>query len=327
MTVLLINGKTGGGAEKIVEILKERTKTQTIYLDEITGIKNKIIRIFLHIYAVIKLAYFIKKNKVKMVISFLERSNLVNVITGFITGHIAITSVRINLAQEYRTRPWYIYIAKFIYKRADRIIAVSKGVKSMLVELGVPDNKIEVIYNGVEIGYPYSKREKIILGAGRLEKQKNFELLLKAFSLLNKPEYKLYICGSGRELKKLQNLTEKLCIADSVVFTGWVNMDEMLKKTKVFVLTSLWEGFPNVILEALAYGVPVVSVNAKYGVDEILENKYGIICSYSPVDIRNKILSLLENNELWKFYSETGLKRAEEFSIKKMVDAYTRFIK
>ncbi|MCS7184819.1 MAG: glycosyltransferase [bacterium] len=328
MTIILINRKTGGGAEKIANLIAEKLKINIIFLDEdIIKIKFKPIKILLHIYAIIKLALYIKTKKIKSVLSFLERSNIINIITSFLTGHKAIVSVRINIIKEYEKFPFYIKFAKFIYKKSYKIIAVSNGVKQMLESMDIDKEKIEVIHNAVEVKYSNTLPDNIITGIGRLERQKNFELLIKAFSLLNVSKYKLIICGVGSMYKKLSIMIEKLCLKDSVILKGWCNVGEILLKTKVFVLSSLWEGFPNAMLEAMAYGVPIVAVNANYGVSEILEDgKYGLICEYDPIDMKRKIELLINDEKLWQEYSKASKIRAQAFNVDTMLEKYKKYI-
>ncbi len=111
-------------------------------------------------------------------------------------------------------------------------------------------------------------RDKIIVGAGRLTEQKNFELLIKAFSCLANdfPEYKLVIYGKGPKEKELIEFAEKLEIRERVCFPGQIdNMPDELEKASLFVLSSNYEGMPNVLMEAMALGVPCVSTDCDGG--------------------------------------------------------------
>lgn len=112
------------------------------------------------------------------------------------------------------------------------------------------------------------EREKVIIGAGRLNGQKNFPLLISSFSKIAEkfPEYKLVIYGKGELLESLKSLAEEKGVGDRVEFPGFVtNMPEILEKASMFVLSSDYEGMPNALMEAMALGVPCVSTDCGGG--------------------------------------------------------------
>lgn len=112
------------------------------------------------------------------------------------------------------------------------------------------------------------EREKVIIGAGRLNSQKNFPLLISAFAKIAKdfPEYKLCIYGKGGLLESLQELAKEKGVGDRVEFPGFAtNMPEILEKASMFVLSSDYEGMPNALMEAMALGVPCVSTDCGGG--------------------------------------------------------------
>ena len=122
----------------------------------------------------------------------------------------------------------------------------------------------------------------MVLGVGRLEQQKDFPTLIHAFAKVRQMQTaKLVILGSGREEKKLLSLVDELKLNEDVAMLGFVdNPYAYMAKSAVFVLSSAWEGFGNVIVEAMAVGTPVVSTNCPNGPEEILDNgKYGELVS------------------------------------------------
>jgi len=187
-------------------------------------------------------------------------------------------------------------LVRILYPKMDKIIAVSKGVAEDLMQVvQLPKNKLQVIYNPVikkaeilrksqEIpSHPFfrEKRKKgmiIIIGIGRLTKQKDFPTLLKAFGKIKKhKDARLIILGEGEERIKLEGLIKKLNLSSFVSLPGFVkNPYSYLKNSDLFVLSSKWEGLPTVLIEALACGIPVVSTDCPSGPREILEEgKYG----------------------------------------------------
>lgn len=112
------------------------------------------------------------------------------------------------------------------------------------------------------------EREQVIIGAGRLNSQKNFPLLISSFAQIAKdfPEYKLRIYGKGGLLESLQSLAKEKGVGDRVEFPGYVpNMPEVLEKASMFVLSSDYEGMPNALMEAMASGLPCVSTDCGGG--------------------------------------------------------------
>ena len=112
------------------------------------------------------------------------------------------------------------------------------------------------------------EREKVIVGAGRLNTQKNFPLLIRAFAKVADrfPEHKLVIYGQGALEESLKTLAGELGVGDRVVFPGYVdNMPERLEKASMFVLSSDYEGMPNALMEAMASGLPCVSCDCGGG--------------------------------------------------------------
>ena len=181
---------------------------------------------------------------------------------------------------------------RFLYPFADSIIAISHGVaRDLATTAKLSLESIEVIYNPTispqlseksqeSIGHPWFApgQSPVVLGVGRLEQQKDFPTLIHAFAKVRQMQTaKLVILGSGREEKKLLSLVDELKLNEDVAMLGFVdNPYAYMAKSAVFVLSSAWEGFGNVIVEAMAVGTPVVSTNCPNGPEEILDNgKYG----------------------------------------------------
>ena len=194
----------------------------------------------------------------------------------------------------------YMKMAKKTYRFADEIVAVSEGVAKSITEYtSIPLEDISVIYNPIIDGSFYLKAnddiegdvtlgDNAVVAAGRLTEQKNFNLLIKAFSLvLSKvPDAKLFIFGDGEERQSLMNLIDNLKLTHCVFIHKYVdNVLKYMKRAKVFVLSSRWEGFGNVLAEAMACGTHLVSTDCESGPSEILENgKYGILTPNDSVE-------------------------------------------
>jgi len=227
------------------------------------------------------------------------------------------------------------------YPKADIVVAVSKGVAEDLVEnFGLPPEKVRVIYNPVmvsevqrmaaeEVDHPWFKpgQPPVILGVGRLVPQKDFPTLLRAFSLVRQVRpARLVILGEGEERPKLEQIAYQLGIQNDVLMPGFVkNPYAFMAKSAVFVLSSAYEGFGNVIVEALLCGCPVVSTDCRSGPREILEGgRYGRLVSVGDVEgLARAILETLENPNK-PADKEARIRRALEFSLDKIVSQYLK---
>lgn len=186
-----------------------------------------------------------------------------------------------------RTRPM-----RWFYPRVDHIVAVSEGVAADTLALtGLPVDKVSVIRNPVitprllesaraPVDHPwlYDGGDPVILGAGRLTVQKDFATLIRAFALLNaRRPTRLVILGEGRLRGELEALAAELGVAERVALPGYAeNPHAWMTKAALFVLSSRWEGSPNVLTEALALGVPAVATDCPSGPREILQDgRYG----------------------------------------------------
>ncbi|MDX8047127.1 glycosyltransferase [Gracilibacillus sp. S3-1-1] len=222
---------------------------------------------------------------------------------------------------------------------ADKIIALSKGVKTDLIEnFNVRKNKITVIYNPVEnkkilklskeVVTDLSKEEgeQLIIAAGRLVEQKDYPTLIKAFHIVSqKVNARLIIMGKGELEDKLLNLCRKLEVEEKVDFIGFKkNPYKYMRIADVFVLSSKWEGFGHVLVESMATGTPVISTNCKSGPSEIIgDNKYGLLVPVKDSNVLADNLEkiLMNENEKNKF-SKLGKIRSAEFDAKIITEQY-----
>lgn len=175
---------------------------------------------------------------------------------------------------------------RLMYPFIDGIIAVSEGVKQDTIAVaGIDPRRIEVVRNPVitprlqELAqqpapHPWldNGQTPVILGAGRLTVQKDFDCLIRAVASLSKKlPCRLIILGDGRQASKLKSLAAELKVADRISFPGFTdNPYAYMARADLFVLSSRWEGSPNVLTEAMALGTPVLSTDCPSGPREIL---------------------------------------------------------
>jgi len=184
-------------------------------------------------------------------------------------------------------RWWKLRNLRRLYHRADGYIAVSRGIADDLVRyLDVPRERIHVLPNPVVTdallnqprtrpGHPWFApgEPPVILGAGGLRQQKDFSTLIRAFALLRaRRRCRLVILGEGRQRRRLERLVRNLGVEEDVDLPGWKpDLHAYMAHAAVFALSSRWEGFGNVLVEAMALGTPVVATDCPTGPREILQ--------------------------------------------------------
>ena len=232
------------------------------------------------------------------------------------------------------------------------ILAVSHDTKRCITKDGVNVNDIETLHNGIdidawkaELGTPVLRKEfnikedEFLIGtvARIAQKHKDLPTFYKVAAEIRKsiPQVKFVIVGDGHgdELTKAKNTVERLGLSDSLFFTGHrSDLLDIYASLDLFLMTSLTEGLPNTILEAMAMGVPVVST-AVAGVPEVVEhNTTGYLSPIGDVQgLSRQVIKLLRDRDLIKRFQQTSRERIEkEFSfahrVKKMEDYYEHFI-
>jgi glycosyltransferase involved in cell wall biosynthesis len=210
-------------------------------------------------------------------------------------------SVRSNLSQEAEHAPsrvgrWLPRLARVFYPRAQAVIAVSQGVADDLEGLiGAGRARVLVIPNPVvtpdlttlaaaAADHPWFKpglivgAPPVVLAAGRLSPQKDFQTLIRAFALLVRDrDLRLLILGEGPERAALEFLVRDLGLTGRVALPGFrANPFALMARARLFVLSSAWEGLPGVLIQAMACGTPVVSTDCPSGPREVLaDGRYG----------------------------------------------------
>jgi len=200
-----------------------------------------------------------------------------------------VGSERANISFNKYLSKWfglYKMVLRLSFLICDKIHCVSEGTKQDLCKvLDIPTNKVKVIVNPAPkaissdalvddpiADFLSSLEEPTIFAVGRLAPQKDYQLLLSSFADLQKSKKSnLVIFGQGNQLSTLQSLSEKLGIGDRVYFMGFIDYPFRYSKyADLFVLSSIYEGYPNVLVEALSVGMSVVASDCDFGPREIL---------------------------------------------------------
>ena len=250
------------------------------------------------------------------------------------------TQLSISCVRELNTSSRVLGLAiRLTYPSASGLIAVSEGVKKDICRLGgLPESLVRVIYNPTTIGVsphrePIETRQKLwgagfdhhILSVGMLKEQKDHATLIEAFaqlpSVLNA---KLAILGEGSLRPELEALVKRLGIQDRVAIPGFaIDPYPWFRSADLFVLSSRWEGFGNVIVEALECGVPVVSTDCKSGPAEILANgRYGKLV---PVQDPAALAAAIVESLTQPVDRSQLMGRAKDFAVGTIADQYLAY--
>jgi glycosyltransferase involved in cell wall biosynthesis len=233
------------------------------------------------------------------------------------------------------------FAVRISYRRADRVVAISDGVGAALARrFGIDPIRVLTIHNAVDVSTVRARAEEpagnpsaqpFIVAAGRLVPQKGFDLLIRAFAarLANRP-ISLVIAGEGPERTALEALARSLNIQSRVHLPGFVgNPWSYFARAAAFVCSSRWEGFGNVIIEAMACGVPVVSTDCEYGPREIIRhNESGLLVPVENVDALAEAIGLVvDDQRLASRLADGARRRACDFDVGHMTRAYEQLFR
>ncbi|MDB9733871.1 glycosyltransferase [Porticoccaceae bacterium] len=362
--VLCANMKKGGAERVISLLLSEFIKDKNLSLhfvqmesgldyelpEDLHSIilsdsKKGSIRKFIELpYVAFQISNYIKNNDIDIVISFLYRPNYVNILSKLFGANFrCIINVRSTTSR-------YIYngllgkvnlfLVKNLFNRSDLIISNSKGVDDDLKSLFQVTTATKVIHNPIDLDniakssricedheFNFRANVKYIISVGRLIPLKKNIDLIEAFHNLQKEDsnLELIFLGDGPSKNSLKGLSKKLGISSKIYFLGNVsNPFYYLKRSNLFVLNSEIEGFPNVLVEAMACNLPVISSDCKSGPREILQNeKYGLL--YPVGDVKELVAKmkyyLYSNIDLQKV-KDMGQERVINFDKNKIVNQF-----
>lgn len=242
--------------------------------------------------------------------TFLFHGNLVGRVAGCLAGvPVIVSGIRVA---EHSSR-WHGRLDRWTSRLVTHNVCVSRGVADFSVHAtGLQREKISVIPNGVDYDL-YAKavpvdltqfglnlHAPVVITVGRLSEQKGvrFLLLAAATVLQTRPECQFLIVGDGPLRRSLEDFANSLAIASSVHFVGARgDVPGLLKASQLFVLSSLWEGMPNALLEAMASGLPVIATSVEGSRELIRDHESGILVpTQNPDALATAILQMLNHS-------------------------------
>jgi GalNAc-alpha-(1->4)-GalNAc-alpha-(1->3)-diNAcBac-PP-undecaprenol alpha-1,4-N-acetyl-D-galactosaminyltransferase len=260
------------------------------------GIINKI---HFNVSRIFHLRKVLKIHNPDVVLSFLDVTNITTILASLGLNNKVVVSERINPETNPVLNSFWFYLRKLLYKRADIVVAQTMSASTWL------DKNCSIcshiIPNPVRKLKKYNvTRINRIISIGRLDKQKGHDVLIKSFSKIEKnyPDWSVDIYGEGPEKNELNILIAELNLQAKIFLKGETHdVENVLSEAGMFVLASRFEGFPNVLLEAMSLGCPVISTNCKSGPSEIITNNENgfLIDVDDELQLADKISFLIEN--------------------------------
>lgn len=264
--------------------------------------------------SVLPLARWLRQNRPPVLLVAKDRAGRAALWARRISGVDTRIAIRLgtNLSAALAGRGWLRRVTRTLpmrwsYRMAERVIAVSHGVAEDTARVtGLPPERISVAHNPVitprllaltkePVDHPWFTKHgaPVILAAGRLTRQKDFPTLIRAFAQARAARpCRLIILGDGGQRGKLQTLATELGVADDVDLPGFAtNPYAWMHAADLFVLSSRWEGSPNVLTEAMACGTPVVSTDCPSGPRETLQDgRFGPLVPVANADALGKAI-------------------------------------
>lgn len=341
--VLYISSLSKGGSERVLVNLAEYFKSRgyrvslvtqyqagneyqlsegiTRIYSEITGQekgKSRILNFYRRFH---KLRSIWKTLRPDIILSFIGKNNMMAILTSRLLHIPVVVSVRGEPAEEYYSRPLCL-AAKTLFCLADGIVL--QTAESMEFFPPAIRNKAVILKNPLNPAFLLPRyegeREKQIVAVGRVDANKNHEMIIRAFAAVapKYPEYGLTIYGEGERREALLKLAEELGLSERIRLPGAItDVASAIYKASVFVLSSYSEGMPNTLLEAMALGLPVIATDCPCGGpgELIADGENGLLIQ--PGDrkkMEEKLQKLLDNPEYARKLGESASKMQKKFN-------------
>lgn len=378
---LFINSLTSGGAERVLSVIINAlvqedikvnllciendtaytlpSEVQITYLSNLSKHDTAFKKLLYLPIVALRLKKYIQQNNIELVQSHIYRANFSNILAKlFGAGHqaqvVEVTSIN-NLMQGGFAKKINFQLVKRLYKHADLVIFKAERMKEEFLK-NIPTTKAySVINNPYDIekiqtlakkhdfeNFSFDKEKQYLVTVGRLSAEKRHITLINALKAL-KETIELIIIGEGAERKMLEKHAQENGLSHRVHFLGkQSNPFQYVQKADIFVLSSEGEGFPNVIVESMICGTPVISTDCISGPREILSPQSNINLQLTsdielaqngilyPVDDEKGLLQainfLVKNQRQQGIYQKNGLLKSQEYALENIIQQYKEIL-
>jgi glycosyltransferase involved in cell wall biosynthesis len=285
-----------------------------------------------HIQLLTKTIKILKRNKIKVAIGFMTTANVYAVVASKRLGIKSVISERIHPEYETISKIWLI-LKKFFYPKSNQLIVQTTAIKSYFEDF-ISNDRLEIIKNPlapelIQKRDLFKTKERLILNVGRLDNQKNQDLLIKAFANVPNENWKLILIGEGSNRTEYTNLINKLNLQEQVLLKGNINyVEDYYNTASLFVFTSKYEGYPNALTEAMYFGIPCISTDCPSGPAELISNaENGFLIPVGNQGLLEKKMKLLmEDKDLRAQFSTNALKSTVGFEVDQIAQQWESVI-
>ncbi|GAA4937517.1 glycosyltransferase family 4 protein [Algibacter agarivorans] len=332
----VIGALTAGGAERVVTTLSnqliEKYEVHIIILTKCEPFYklNSSIRLFYcrekflpsnNIFQALKTNYsfykaissYLKNNKIDLVIGFITSVNILAILASRKINIPCIISERIFPEKSDIQIQWEI-LRKLLYRKANFLVVQTSEIREQFKSI-INYDKIIILKNPIapelsEARDIQFKKDNIILNIGRLTNQKAQDILIKAFANIDNDNWKLIIIGQGEKQKEYEELIKSLKLNDKVnLLDQTKDIAHFYNKSKIFAFTSIFEGSPNALIEAMHFGLPCISTDCPTGPSELITDGHSgyLIPINDQKQLEMRLSKLINDEKLREKFSDNAI--------------------